>query len=101
MLFALAIIIAAYLLSSAVIDRNRRQGTSYFTELDKQNFTSDLLARDDNFTCESKDLKVGYTDLEKDRIAVTNCLKFKGIAEDQLVFNAVSTLPQYEQIDTA
>ena len=89
------------MLSSAVIDRNRRQGTSYVTELNKQSFTSDLLAREDNLTCESKDLKVGYTDLEKDRIAVTNYLKSKGVAEEQLVFNAVSTLPQYEQIDTA
>ncbi len=96
-LFAISIIISAYLLGNAVINRNRPQGTIHVTGLGEKNFSSDLIVWEGNFTRESKDLKAAYADLEKDRKAVTDYLKSKGISADQLVFNAVSTLPQYEQ----
>lgn len=100
-LFAIAIIISAYLLGNAVINRNRPQGTIHVTGLGEQNFTSDLIVWEGNFTRDSKDLKSAYSDLERDRSAVMNYLKTKGISENQLVFNAVSTLPQFEQNYTA
>ena len=100
-LFAVAIIVASYLLGNAIINRNRPQGTVHVTGLGEQNFTSDLIVWEGNFTRESKDLKAAYADLERDRTAVTNYLKSKGIIEGQLVFNAVSTNPVYEQNYTA
>ncbi len=100
-LFAIAIIISAYVLGNAVINRNRPQGTIHVTGLGEQNFTSDLIVWEGNFTRDSKDLKAAYSDLERDRSAVTNYLKNKGISENELVFNAVSTLPQFEQNYTA
>lgn len=100
-LFAIAIIISAYLLGNAVINRNRPQGTIHVTGLGEQNFTSDLIVWEGNFTRDSKDLRAAYSDLERDRSAVTNYLKNKGISENELVFNAVSTLPQFEQNYTA
>ena len=96
-LFSIAIIIAAWVLGHAVINRNRPQGTVTVTGLGEQNFTSDLIVWEGHFTRDSKDLKAAYSDLEKDRLAVSTYLKAKGIAEDQLVFNAVSTLPMYQQ----
>ncbi|GMQ25418.1 SIMPL domain-containing protein [Algoriphagus sp. oki45] len=95
--FAIAIIIAAFVLGNAVINRNRPQGTVNVTGLGEQNFTSDLIVWEGNFTRESRDLQSAYSSLEKDRNAVTQYLKSKGIPEDQLVFNAVSTNPLYEQ----
>lgn len=100
-LFALAIIISAYLLGNAFINRNRPLGTIHVTGLGEKNFTSDLIVWEGNFTRESKDLKAAYADLERDRMTVTNYLNSKGITKDQLVFNAVSTMPQYEQNYTA
>ncbi len=100
-LFAIAIIVASYLLGNAIINRNRPQGTIHVTGLGEKNFTSDLIVWEGNFTRESKDLKAAYADLERDRTAVTNYLKSKGITEGQLVFNAVSTNPVYEQNYTA
>lgn len=100
-LFAVAIIVASYLLGNAIINRNRPQGTIHVTGLGEKNFTSDLIVWEGNFTRESKDLKAAYADLERDRTAVTNYLKSKGITEGQLVFNAVSTNPVYEQNYTA
>lgn len=96
-LFALAIIIAAFILGNAVINRNRPQGTINVTGLGESNFTSDLIVWEGNFSRESKDLTLAYTDLESDKKAVTAYLKSKGIPEDQLIFNAVSTNPQYQQ----
>ncbi len=97
LLFALAIIIAAFILGNAVINRNRPQGTINVTGLGESNFTSDLIVWEGNFSRESKDLTSAYTDLESDKKAVTTYLKSKGIPEDQLIFNAVSTNPQYQQ----
>ncbi|GAB2495271.1 SIMPL domain-containing protein [Algoriphagus taiwanensis] len=95
--FAIAIVIAAFVLGNAVINRNRPQGTVNVTGLGEQNFTSDLIVWEGNFTRESRDLQSAYSSLEKDRSAVTQYLKSKGIPEDQLVFNAVSTNPLYQQ----
>lgn len=96
-LFALAIVIAAFILGNAVINRNRPQGTINVTGLGESNFTSDLIVWEGNFSRESQDLKTAYADLESDKKAVTTYLKSKGIPEDQLIFNAVSTNPQYQQ----
>ncbi len=96
-LFALAIIIAAFILGNAVINRNRPQGTINVTGLGESNFTSDLIVWEGNFSRESKDLTSAYSDLESDKKAVTAYLKSKGIPENQLIFNAVTTSPQYQQ----
>ncbi|MBN7809698.1 SIMPL domain-containing protein [Algoriphagus sp. H41] len=100
-LFSIAIVVAAFVLGNAVIHRNRPQGTVNVTGLGEQNFTSDLIVWEGNFSRESKDLKSAYADLERDRSAVTQYLQSKGIPADQLVFNAVTTLPIYQQNYTA
>ncbi|MDF2156595.1 SIMPL domain-containing protein [Algoriphagus sp. CAU 1675] len=96
-LFAIAIIVAAFILGNAVINRNKAQGTIHVTGLGETNFTSDLIVWEGNFSRESRDIKSAYSDLEKDRKAVTEYLKSKGIPADQLVFNAVITNPMYQQ----
>ena len=96
-LFAIAIIIASFVLGNAVINRNRPQGTIVVTGLGESNFTSDLVVWEGNFNRESNDLKTAYASLEKDRNAVTEYLKSKGIPEAQLIFNAVNTNPLYQQ----
>lgn len=96
-LFAVAIIIASFVLGNAVINRNRPQGTIVVTGLGESNFTSDLVVWEGNFNRESTDLKTAYASLEKDRNAVTEYLKSKGIPQEQLIFNAVNTNPLYQQ----
>lgn len=96
-LFAIAIIIASFVLGNAIINRNRPQGTIVVTGLGESNFTSDLVVWEGNFNRESTDLQTAYASLEKDRNAVTGYLKSKGIPEAQLIFNAVNTNPLYQQ----
>jgi hypothetical protein len=52
-LFALAIVIAAFILGNAVINRNRPQGTINVTGLGESNFSSNLIVWEENFSRES------------------------------------------------
>ncbi|GAA0877261.1 SIMPL domain-containing protein [Algoriphagus jejuensis] len=99
--FGIAIVIASFVLGNAIINRNRPQGTVNVTGLGEQNFTSDLLVWEGNFSRESSDLKAAYASLESDKTAVITYLRSKGIPQEQLVFNAVSTNPMYQQNYTA
>lgn len=96
-IFALSIIIAAAILGNAIINRNKKSGTVDVTGLGQQNFTSDLVVWEGEFSRESFDIKTAYSDLEKDRKAVTDYLITKGIAKEEIIFKAVNTNPLYDQ----
>lgn len=96
-IFSVAIVLAAIVLGNAVINRNKHQGTINVTGLGESNFTSDLIVWEGNFSRNSSDIQSAYANLEKDRKAVTEYLVSKGIPASQLVFNAVTTNPQYRQ----
>ncbi|MCS5490839.1 SIMPL domain-containing protein [Algoriphagus limi] len=96
-LFAIAIVLSSIIFGYAVINRNRPQGTVNVTGLGEKNFTSDLIVWEGNFSRSSANIQSAYANLEKDRAAVTQYLVSKGIPQEQLVFNAVTTNPTYEQ----
>jgi uncharacterized protein len=96
-LFALAIIIAAAILGNAIINRNKKSGTIDVTGLGQKNFTSDLVVWEGNFTRENMDIKTAYSELDKDRQAVTAYLISKGIPKEKIIFQAINTNPQYRQ----
>jgi len=85
-IFALAIIISAAILSNAIINRNNKSGTVDVTGLGEQNFSSDLVVWEGNFSRESFDIKDAYAALEKDRKAVTDYLTQKGIPRELIHF---------------
>lgn len=90
-LFSLAIIIAAYLLGNAVINRNTPQGVVAVTGLGKAAFTSDLIVWEGSFSQESASLINAYVALEKDKKVIADYLTAKGVTENELVFNAVQS----------
>lgn len=96
-IFALAIIISAAILANSIINRNKKSGTVDVTGLGEQNFSSDLVVWEGNFSRESLEITNAYADLEKDRKAVTDYLMGKGIPREQIIFKAVNTNPQYQQ----
>ncbi len=96
-LFALAIVISSIVLGYSLINRNNTGGTINVTGLGESNFTSDLIVWEGSFSRENADLKKAYQDLEMDRKAVLAYLESKGIESSKIVFNAVSTNPQYQQ----
>lgn len=90
-IFAFAIIVAAYLLGNAVINRNKANGTISVTGLGKADFTSDLIVWEGSFSKERIDLQQAYSDLEKDKEIITSYLKSNGINDDEIVFNAINS----------
>lgn len=96
-IFSLAIIVASALLGNAFINRHQKSGTIDVTGLGQQNFSSDLVVWEGNFSRENYEIKNAYADLEKDRKAVTDYLVSKGIPKEKIIFNAVNTSPIYDQ----
>jgi hypothetical protein len=90
-LFSLAIVITAFLLSHAVMNRNKVAGDISVTGLGEKNFVSDLIVWNGNFSRESIDLKQAYADLENDKSKISEYLKQNGINSKEIVFSAVNT----------
>lgn len=90
-IFGIAIVIAAYLLGNAVINRNNAQGSISVTGLGNADFTSDLIVWEGYFSRENIDLKQAYKDLEADKAIITDYLTGKGITKEEIVFKAVNS----------
>jgi len=95
-LFAAAIVVAAYFLGNAYVERAERDGTISVTGLGSEDFVSDLIVWEGRFVRESNDLQAAYSALEKDKEIIKEYLLSKGITTEQLVFKAVSTTEQTE-----
>ena len=91
-IFGLSIVLAAYLLGNAFMNRNKPDGTISVTGLGKADFTSDLIVWEGSFSKESFDLKQAYSDLERDKKIISEYLTAKGITAEELVFNAVNSM---------
>jgi hypothetical protein len=100
-IFALAIVIASFVLGNAVINRNKKSGTISVTGLGQTNFTSDLIVWEARFSQVNKDLKQAYSDLKKDKETILEYFKSKGLSENIIVFNAVQTDKNHKQNYTA
>ena len=90
-IFGISIVLAAYLLGNAFMNRNNTDGTISVTGLGKADFTSDLIVWEGSFSKESSNLKQAYSDVEKDKKIISDYLTAKGITTDELVFNAVNS----------
>lgn len=89
--FALAIVIAAFLLGNAYVNRSKTKGNIDVTGLGSKNFTSDLIVWGGSFSTESKDLKTAFSKLKKDRVIITDYFKSRGLKENYIVFNAITS----------
>jgi len=96
--FALAIIISAGLLSHAYIERNQPIGTLSVTGLGELNFTSDLIVWEGQFYKQAPDLESAYSSLIEDKKKIEAYLLENGIAEEELIFNAVEINEQRRSI---
>ncbi|NOR88127.1 MAG: DUF541 domain-containing protein [Bacteroidales bacterium] len=89
--FAVAIITASYLLSYAVINRDKAASNIQVTGLGNVNFTSDLIVWEGSFDENDNSLKNAYALLAKDKKIIKEYLIKQGVAEDEIVFKAVNT----------
>ena len=89
--FAIAIIIAGFLLGNAYVNRSKTKGNISVTGLGTKNFTSDLIVWEGSFTAENKDLKSAFAKLKSDKNIIVDYFKSKGVQANQIVFNAINT----------
>jgi uncharacterized protein len=89
--FSIAIVLAAFILGNAFMNRNARQGSISVTGLGKTDFSSDLIVWSATFSKVNYDLKQAYADLEKDKAIVKEYLLTKGVSADELVFGSVNS----------
>lgn len=89
-IFGLAIVLAAFFLGKAYVNRNVKEGKIQVTGLGKADFVSDLIVWEGNFNVLNKDLQMAYADLNRNKSIIKEYLKEKGVASGDIVFNAVN-----------
>ena len=97
LIFAIAIIIAAFLLGNAYKNRNKKDGNIEVTGLGTTDFTSDLIVWEGRFVALNSNLQQAYTTLEKNKTITKDYLIGKGIKPENLVFTAVRTNERFKQ----
>lgn len=95
-IFAIAIVLAAWFLGESYVSRANPDGVISVTGSGSENFTSDLIVWEGSFSRMSPDLEQAYNDLNNDKETVRTYLIEKGINEENIVFNSVQTSEQKE-----
>lgn len=90
-IFAIAIVIAAWFLGDSYVSRANPDGVISVTGSGSENFTSDLIVWEGRFSQVSQNLEMAYNELNRDKTTVRNYLIQKGIKEENIVFNSVQT----------
>jgi len=95
-IFAVAIVLAAWFLGESYVSRANPDGVISVTGSGSENFTSDLIVWEGSFSRMSPNLEQAYKDLNNDKETVRTYLIEKGIDEENIVFNSVQTSEQRE-----
>jgi hypothetical protein len=90
-IFGAAIIIAAYFLGNAYVRRANPPQIISVTGLGNENFTSDLIVWEGQFSANNTVLILAFEQLNKDKEIVKSYLTSKGIKAEQIIFNSVQT----------
>ncbi|WP_031427659.1 SIMPL domain-containing protein [Flavimarina sp. Hel_I_48] len=98
LIYSIAIILATYLLGDAYLNRANPDGTIATTGLGSSDFVSDLIVWEADFVRVNPNLQLAFNDLARDKNIVRQYLLEKGINEDRIVFEAVSTNEQRENL---
>ena len=96
-IIGLAVILTAYILSSAYQNRNHSNNTISVTGLGEKDFVSDLIVWSGWFIKKNMVLKDAYADLDRDRENIKKYLVSKGIKDNQIIFSAVDINKEFEQ----
>jgi uncharacterized protein len=95
--FALALVLTAFILSNAFKNRNRAADTISVTGMGSKDFVSDLIVWSGSFVKKNPDLKAAYSDLDKDREIIRQYLISKGITSEDIVFSSVDIMREFDE----
>ena len=96
LIFAIAIVMAAWFLGESYVSRANPDGVISVTGSGSENFTSDLIVWEGSFSRMNPNLEQAYKDLNNDKETVRNYLLDKGMKEENIVFTSVQTSEQRE-----
>ena len=88
-IIAVAVIITGFLLANGYKNRSKTADAISVTGSGEENFTSDLIVWRASFSKKNLDLKMAYSELNKDQQAIRKYLLSKGVTSDELIFEAV------------
>lgn len=95
-IYAIAIIVAAFLLGNAYKFKYKKQESINVTGLAEQDFTSDLIVWRGSYTRKSPDMKTAYAQLKDDESKIKQYLQEKSIESNEVVFSSVRIVKDYE-----
>ena len=95
-IYALAIVISALILSNTIRTRNDSSHLVKVTGLAKQDFVSDLIVWNASFSRKSMNMQDAYNLLKSDAAAIKKYLLGKGIKESQIIFTSVNINKDFE-----
>lgn len=96
LVFAIAIVVSAFIFANTYKNRNKAANTIQVTGLGSKNFVSDLIVWNGSFTRKNMDLKVAYAELDRDREIISSYLESKGIGKAGIIFSAVDINKEYD-----
>jgi len=89
-IIALAVTAGAFILGNAYKNRNSN-GAITVSGLGETNFESDLIVWEGSYSAKNYSLQTAYSNLERTKAIIKKYLEDKGIATEEMVFNAVRT----------
>ncbi|GHA39419.1 SIMPL domain-containing protein [Salinimicrobium marinum] len=95
-IFSIAIVLAAWFLGNAYVSRANPDGVISVTGSGSENFTSDLIVWEGQFSRVNSNLEQAYKELNQDKETVRQYLLDKGIKQENIVYNSVQTNEQRE-----
>lgn len=90
-IYGIAIVLAALLISYAYMNRNKSEGSISVTGLGKADFTSDLIVWEAYYSIEDRNLSNAYKNLNRQKQIILDFLNEKKLDPNEIVFRAVST----------
>ncbi len=93
-IFGIAIVLAAYFLGNAYVERANPPQVISVTGLGNKNFTSDLIVWEGRFSSFNTVLTSAFERLNQQKEIVKEYLVSKGISADNIIFNSVQTVEQ-------
>jgi hypothetical protein len=98
MLIAAAVIITGLILGKSYLSKGKPDDTVAVIGLGEESFDSDLIVWRASFSRKSFELKDAYAQLNSDVRKVKSYLKSRGIAEDDMVFEAADITKDWSRI---
>lgn len=94
-ILAVGAILSSFIVTNGLVEIKSSRTSIIVTGSAKQQITSDLIVWTGRFNTQSPDLKEAYSELEKNRVIVTDYLIDQGLKKEDLVFESITTNTNY------